>query len=99
MNAIRPEVKKRFEANLVFPALVAVIFAVLVGLPVLRLRGHYFAIATLALAQVVPAIVSNLDIAGRNIGLILPLLKNDALFYEAALGLLVATTISIYRLL
>jgi branched-chain amino acid transport system permease protein len=85
-----------FGVGLILGAVVAVIFAVLVGLPVLRLRGHYFAIATLALAQVVPAIVSNLDIAGRNTGLILPLLKNDALFYEAALGLLVATTLCIW---
>ncbi|HUL42076.1 MAG TPA: branched-chain amino acid ABC transporter permease [Burkholderiales bacterium] len=85
-----------FGIALIVGGLVAAIFAVLVGLPVLRLRGHYFAIATLALAQVVPAIVSNLDIAGRNIGLILPLVKNDALFYEAALGLLLATTVSIW---
>lgn len=40
---------------------------------VLRLRGHYFAICTLALAEVTTAIVSNLDIAGRNTGLVLPL--------------------------
>ena len=32
------------------------------------------------------AIVSNLEIAGRNVGLVLPLLKSDALFYELALG-------------
>ena len=29
----------------------AAIFAVLVGLPILRLRGHYFAIATLGINQ------------------------------------------------
>jgi len=42
-------------------------FAILLGLPVLRLRGHYFAIATLGLAEVMTAIVSNLEIAGRNV--------------------------------
>ena len=68
---------------------------VLLGLPVLRLRGHYFAIATLALAEVMIAIFSNLDIAGRNIGLVLPLLRGDALFYELALGLLALTTLAI----
>ena len=62
------------------------------GLPVLRLRGHYFAIATLALGQVMTAIVSNLEIAGRNIGLVLPILKNDVLFYELSLMVLVAVT-------
>ena len=59
----------------------------------LRLRGHYFAIATLALAEVMTAIVSNLEIAGRNIGLILPLLKGDTLFYELSLGSWSLTTL------
>jgi len=79
--------------GLAIGALLAMVFAVLLGFPVLRLRGHYFAIATLALAQVMTAIFSNLDIAGRNIGIVLPLLKQDALFYELALGLLVAVTL------
>src|SRR5262249_46839074 len=61
--------------------------------PVLRLRGHYFAICTLALAEVMIAIVSNLDVAGGNTGLVLPLLRGDALFYELSLGLLVVTTL------
>jgi branched-chain amino acid transport system permease protein len=65
---------------------------------VLRLRGHYFAIATLALSQVMAAIVSNVGIAGQNIGLVLPPLNNDPLFYELALGLLVITTLTIWWL-
>jgi branched-chain amino acid transport system permease protein len=84
-----------FGAGLALGALLAVAFALLLGLPVLRLRGHYFAIATLALAEVMIAIFSNLDIAGRNIGLVLPLLRGDALFYELSLGLLVLTTLAI----
>ena len=84
-----------FGAGLAVGAVLAVAFAVLLGLPVLRLRGHYFAIATLALAEVMIAIFSNLDIAGRNIGLVLPLLRGDAMFYELALGLLVLTTLVI----
>jgi branched-chain amino acid transport system permease protein len=39
--------------------------------------------------------VSNLEIAGRNIGLVLPLLKSDVLFYELALGLLVLVTLTV----
>jgi branched-chain amino acid transport system permease protein len=84
-----------FGAGLALGAVLAVAFAVLLGLPVLRLRGHYFAIATLALAEVMIAIFSNLDIAGRNIGLVLPLLRGDALFYELYLGLLALTTLAI----
>lgn len=84
-----------FVAGLALGAVLAAAFAFLLGLPVLRLRGHYFAIATLALAEVMIAIFSNLEIAGRNIGLVLPLLRGDALFYELSLGLLVLTTLVI----
>jgi len=44
------------------------------------------------------AIVSNLEIAGSNIGLVLPLLKSEVLFYELALGLLVAATLAVFWL-
>ncbi|HEV8502400.1 MAG TPA: branched-chain amino acid ABC transporter permease [Casimicrobiaceae bacterium] len=84
-----------FGVGLALGAVLAVLFALLIGLPVLRLRGHYFAICTLALAEVMTAIVSNLEIAGRNTGLVLPLLRGDALFYELALGLLVLTTLAV----
>ncbi|CUJ03308.1 leucine/isoleucine/valine transporter permease subunit [Achromobacter xylosoxidans] len=84
-----------FPVGLALGAALAVAFAVLLGMPVLRLRGHYFAIATLALAQVMTAIVSNVELAGQNIGLVLPPLNNDPLFYELALGLLVLATLSV----
>ncbi len=87
-----------FGVGMVFGVLLAVAFAVLLGLPVLRLRGHYFAIATLALSQVMAAIVSNVSLAGQNIGLVLPPLNNDRFFYELALGLLVITTLTIFWL-
>ena len=73
-------------------------FAALLGLAVLRLKGHYFAICTLGLAFVMTAIVSNLEIAGSNIGLVLPLLRSEVLFYELALGLLVLATATIFWL-
>ncbi|MDN5927404.1 MAG: branched-chain amino acid ABC transporter permease [Hyphomicrobiales bacterium] len=84
-----------FWVGMVFGAAMAVAFAILLGLPVLRLKGHYFAIATLALAQVVAAIVSNIPLFGQNIGLVLPPLNNDAMFYELALALLVAATLTV----
>jgi len=87
-----------FGVGLVFGVVLSVAFAILLGIPVLRLRGHYFAIATLALAQVMAAIVSNVKLAGQNIGLVLPPLNNDMLFYESALGLLVAVTLTIWWL-
>jgi branched-chain amino acid transport system permease protein len=84
-----------FAVGLALGVFLAVLFAFLLGLPVLRLRGHYFAIATLGLAEVMTAIVSNLEIAGRNIGLILPLVKGDTLFFELSLVLLVITTLTV----
>ena len=87
-----------FAVGLIFGTVLAVVFAFMLGLPVLRLKGHYFAIATLALAQVMGAIVSNISLAGQNIGLVLPPLNNDHLFYELSLGLLVVTTLTVFWL-
>ncbi|MDE1972130.1 MAG: branched-chain amino acid ABC transporter permease [Hyphomicrobiales bacterium] len=87
-----------FAVGMIFGAGLAVAFAFLLGVPVLRLKGHYFAIATLGLAQVMSAIVSNIGIAGQNIGLVLPPLNNDHLFYELSLGLLVIATLTVFWL-
>ena len=87
--------KLPFWLGLAIGAVVAVGFALLLGLPVLRLRGHYFAITTLALSEAVAAIVANLDITGRNTGLILPLIRGDTMFYELSLGLVVLATLTV----
>jgi branched-chain amino acid transport system permease protein len=87
-----------FPVGMIFGAVLAIAFAFLLGIPVLRLKGHYFAIATLGLAQVMSAIVSNVSIAGQNIGLVLPPLNNDYLFYELSFGLLVITTLTVFWL-
>jgi branched-chain amino acid transport system permease protein len=85
-----------FWAGLPLGAVLGVLCALLVGLPVLRLRGHYFAIATLGLSLAAAAIVSNLEIAGANIGLILPLTRADGMFFELALALLVACVLCVW---
>jgi branched-chain amino acid transport system permease protein len=87
-----------FAVGLAFGVVLAVAFAFLLGLPVLRLRGHYFAIATLGLALVMTAIVSNIPLAGENIGLVLPPLNNDRLFYELFLVLLALATLTVFWL-
>jgi branched-chain amino acid transport system permease protein len=46
----------------------------------------------------VAAIVSNIPLFGENIGLVLPPLNNDAMFYEMALALLVAATLTVWWL-
>jgi len=87
-----------FWAGMLLGVGLGVAFAGLLGLAVLRLKGHYFAICTLGLALVMTAIVSNLGIAGGNIGLVLPLLQSEVLFYELALALLVLATLTVFWL-
>lgn len=84
-----------FGVGLALGAVLAVACAVLFGIPILRLRGHYFAIATLGLSATLAAIIANLGISGKNIGLILPLTRADNAFYEEALILLVAATATV----
>ena len=87
-----------FAVGMLFGVGLAVAFALALGVPVLRLRGHYFAIATLALAGVMAAIISNVPLAGQNIGLVLPPLNDDRLFYGLSLGLLVVSTLVVWWL-
>jgi branched-chain amino acid transport system permease protein len=84
-----------FGVGLALGAFLAVACAVLFGIPILRLRGHYFAIATLGLSATLAAIIANLNISGKNIGLILPLTRADNAFYEEALILLIAATATV----
>ncbi|GAC1658798.1 MAG: branched-chain amino acid ABC transporter permease [Candidatus Elarobacter sp.] len=56
-------------ADVALAIVVNAAFAALIGLPVLRLKGHYFGIATLGLALAVTDIVGNLDVFGGTGGL------------------------------
>lgn len=60
-----PEALSQVELPLLPAALIAgvvgALFAFLIGLPVLRLRGHYLAVATLGLIVIVQSLAFNLD--------------------------------------
>jgi branched-chain amino acid transport system permease protein len=56
-------------ADVALAMLVNGLFAALVGMPILRLRGHYFGIATLGVALAVSDLVNNLDYLGGSGGL------------------------------
>lgn len=82
----------------------AALFAVLIGLPVLRLRGHYFAIATLGVAEAMKALVQNLEITEGNAGIYLPVLdlpvtQQYYLFFYMMLATLILTLVATYILL
>lgn len=75
--------------------------ALVIGWPCFRLRGHYFAMATIAVAEIVQAVVTNWDALGGAVGLSLPV-KESGLwgfifntsklpYYYIALGLLAVT--------
>lgn len=82
----------------------AALFAVLIGLPVLRLKGHYFAIATLGVAEAMKALVQNLDITEGNAGIYLPMLdlpvrQQYYFYFYMMLGTLVLTLLVTWLLL
>ena len=50
-------------------AAIAVLIAAVIGVPTLRLSGHYFSMATIAVAELVRLIVTNTDYLGAAVGL------------------------------
>jgi branched-chain amino acid transport system permease protein len=89
-----------FWITLPAAGLVGLGFAVLMGIPILRLRGHYFAIATLGVAEGVREVVINLPgLTGGNKGITVPAVGEKATtsypgnsgFYFMFLGLAVVS--------
>jgi len=79
-------------------------FGFLIGLPILRLKGHYFAIATLGLAEATKALVQNLAITEGNAGLYLPIpdfsvAASYRFFYYTALAVLLLLLLATRTLL
>jgi branched-chain amino acid transport system permease protein len=81
--------------------LVAMLFALAVGWPCFRLRGHYFAMATIAVAEILQIVVTNWDWLGGAVGLSLPVAeagwwgfvfnKSKVPYYYIILALLLVT--------
>ena len=69
----------------------AAAFAALVGVPLLRLRGHYFAVASLGVGVAVGEVIQNVDyrgtpLFGGSTGLFLPIFGHDLLFFYLMVG-------------
>jgi len=74
-------------AGIALAPVVPAAFAALVGVPLLRLRGHYFAIATLGTAVAVGEVVKNVEYLGGATGLFPPILRRaDLLFLYLMVG-------------
>lgn len=59
----------RFPAAILVGGLVAAVFGVIVGIPVLRLKGDYLAIVTLAFGEIIRSVIINFDFTGGPSGL------------------------------
>jgi branched-chain amino acid transport system permease protein len=79
-----------------FPALAAgvllsALVAAVLGLPLLRLKGHYFAIATLGIAEAARQVADTWDsVTEGSTGIDLPLKSDGGFFYYTALTFVVA---------
>ncbi len=65
MEAAIPSVGLRFFLALILGAVVAGIFGILIGIPVLRLKGDYLAIVTLAFGEIIKNLI-NVMYVGRD---------------------------------
>ncbi|WP_434530963.1 branched-chain amino acid ABC transporter permease [Haloarcula sp. NS06] len=87
-----------FPVAFLLAGLLAVTFAAVIGVIVLRLRGHYFAIATLGVLLAAQQISRNLDITGGASGKILLQTPSGETFYYLFLGVLVVEMALVYYL-
>jgi branched-chain amino acid transport system permease protein len=95
-----------FDVNpwigMVAGALVATLFGLLIGLPCFRLRGHYFVIATLVVAEILYQVFAAWALVGSATGLSVPIKeagfanfqfhRNKVPYYYIALAMLVGVT-------
>ncbi len=85
-----------FFISLGFAVLCAGIFALVLGAPILRLRGHYFAIATLAIGIGTQALVAETPVLGQGSGMTLPINSDFHFFYWVMLGILAGGIVITY---
>src|SRR5450830_1896784 len=96
-----------FGINPWFAMLAGGVIAALVSLPVgwscFRLKGHYFAMATIAVAEIIQIVFTNWDFAGAAVGLTIPMneggwanmiFAGKEPYYYIALGLLLLTLLA-----
>jgi branched-chain amino acid transport system permease protein len=72
-------------------ALLSACVAIVLGLPILRLKGHYFAIATLGVAEALWQVADTWDsVTEGSTGIDLPIKSEGEFFYYTALAFVVA---------
>ncbi len=87
-------------AGIALAPIVPIAFAALVGLPLLRLRSHYFSIATLGTAVAVGEVVKNVEYLGGANGLFPPIVRHgDLLFLYLMVGVAAIAVGAVYLVL
>ncbi|NUU04414.1 branched-chain amino acid ABC transporter permease [Herbaspirillum robiniae] len=83
--------------------LIAAATSLIIGWSCFRLKGHYFAMATIAVAEIIQIIFTNWDFAGAAVGLTIPMsdegwskmiFGGKQPYYYIALGLLLVTLLA-----
>ncbi|MEB0136780.1 branched-chain amino acid ABC transporter permease [Actimicrobium sp. CCC2.4] len=82
---------------------VAALISIVIGWSCFRLKGHYFAMATIAVAEIIQIVFTNWEFAGGAVGLTIPMdqqgwdvfvFASKVPYYYIALGLLVLTLLA-----
>lgn len=86
--------------EMLLAALLSGLLAIAIGIPVLRLRGIYFAIATIAFVEILRVLSLNLEITGGAVGIFaIPQPFSTHIEYlSIALPLLIVSMLFVYRL-
>ncbi len=81
-------------------AVLCAVLAVIIGLPALRLRGIYLALATIAFVEVVRVVALNLDVTGRAIGIfgVPQPFRAPVEYLSISLPMLILAALFVYRL-
>lgn len=85
-----------FAVALLLSAALGAGYAAIWGIPILRLHGHYFAIATLAISEATRDVIANSGWSGGPSGIGLPIYNNYVYFYYALLALMVGSTLVVW---
>jgi branched-chain amino acid transport system permease protein len=85
---------------------ISIVVSLIIGYPCFKLAGHYFAIATIAIAEIAMVWMLNWDWAGAAVGLTLPILpeslinlefhSSKAPYYYIAFGLLILALLATF---
>jgi branched-chain amino acid transport system permease protein len=87
-----------YSATLIMSGLGTMVFAILLGYPLLKLRGAYFAIATLALNEAMKVVIYNLpeEYGGGSFGIPVPQIRDPIAGYYSMLVLAVFVSLVTY---